>query len=252
MMRRIVLTGAVVLALSGGQPASADQVHLANGQALEGLVLRQTDSQVVVQVAWEGHIVLDRASVASIEPSTDAERKALMTRWQLENEAYQKRDQRQREFEDQQIAAGLVQYRGQWVTREELEGIRNQAKAAADERRERELAEKELKREAEARKRAEQELTSASERLRALQEEQVRLQQEISSLRLLLARTAFVQTGPRFVRDANGNLLRIKTHDNHRFVETPDGAHNDLTVENGVWSYTDGAGVRHEVKPTTR
>ena len=52
------------------------------------------------------------------------------------------------------------------------------------------------------------------------------------------------------MKDANGNLLRIKTHDGHRFVETPDGTHGDLSVEQGRWSYTDGAGVRYDVKPT--
>lgn len=239
----------VSILIASSEGVWADQVHLANGQALEGLVLRQTDAQVVVQVAWEGHIVLDRASVTRVEASTDAERKALMTRWQVEHEAFKERDERQREFEQRQIAQGLVQYRGQWVTKEELDAIRSEAKAAADERRERAEAERELKREADARKRAEQELTTATERLRGLQEEQLRLQQEISSLKLLLAQTRFVTTSPRFVKDERGNLLRLQTHDGHRFVETPDGTHQNIRIENGQWSYTDSTGVRHDVRP---
>lgn len=233
MRRSCVLAGAVILLLAGDEVVWADRVHLTNGQLLEGVVLREGDSQVVVQVAWEGHIVLDRSSVARVEASSDADRKVLLARWREEHEAFKERDEREREFEQRQIALGLVLYRGQWVTKEELDGIRNEAKAAADERREREAAEKELKREADARKKAEQELGTLTERLKGLQEEQLRLQQEISSLRYLLAQTTrFIQASPRFVKDANGNLLRIQTHDGHRFVETSDGSHGDLAVEN--------------------
>lgn len=140
-----------VLSLAG--TAAADQVYLKNGQVLDGIVVRKGDTEVVVEIAWESHIVLDQASVVKIEMAQDAERKALLDRWHEEHEAFKSRDERQRAFEESQRAKGLIFYRGDWVTREEVASIKADIRNAEAERAKREAAEASLRREEEARKR---------------------------------------------------------------------------------------------------
>ena len=82
------LVGALIVL--AGVPAWADQIHLTNGQMVEGIVIRQTDAQVVLQIAQEGYVVLDRASIAEIVPSTEPERKRLLIQWKEEHRAFQR------------------------------------------------------------------------------------------------------------------------------------------------------------------
>lgn len=169
-------------------PAWSDQVHLANGQTLEGIVVRQSDEQVVLQVAWQGYVVLNRASLTNIEPANEAERQQLLTQWQQEHQAFQEREKHRQRFEEEQHAKGLVLYQGRWVTQEELAAVRASVQAANEEHKHRQDLEEQLAREQVERKALREELQALVERLRAMQEEQLRLQQEVSSLRCLLAR----------------------------------------------------------------
>ena len=254
-MKRFILVW-LMLELGGGVPAWADRVHLANGQTLEGLVIRKTGSEVVVQVAWEGHLILDPSFVTAIEPSTEPERRQLLAEWRNTFQAFQEREQRRRDFEEQQVAKGLVQHRGQWVTQEELTAIKAGAMSAEQEHRARAQAEQQLQRETDVRQKLEAELREATQRLRSLQEEQVRLQQEMSSLHYLLG-AAFLQPHPPFpriptvLRDAQGHLLRVQQHEGHLSVVTPDGTHGDLQMQDDRFSFTDPSGTHHDLEPVT-
>lgn len=246
----------LILALSGEVLVAADRVHLANGQTLEGLVIRTIGSEVVVQVAWEGHIILDPAFVKSIESSTEAERQQLLKEWRDTFQAFQEREERRRAFEAEQTVKGLVQHRGEWVTPEELSAIRAGAKAAEEERRERAQVEQQLKRETEVRQRLEGELRDVTQRLRSVQEEQLRLQQEVSSLRYLLGVDFLRHAHPRheiptLLRDAQGHLLRVQPHEGHLSVVTPDGTHGDLQIHDDRFSFTDPSGRHHDLEPVT-
>ena len=243
--------------LAAQAPAWADLVLLSNGQAIEGIVVRQSDEQVVLQVAWEGYVVLDRASLKKIEPASEADRKTLLDRWKQEHQAYLDQEERRRQFEAEQRARGLILYDGQWMSPEALGAIK--ARVAADEERrhlEENLKQERLarQREEEERKAREEELKVLGERLRTMQEEQLRLQQEISSLKCLLGRPRFVigPIGITFVRDEHGNLLQVNQHAGHLFVETPDGIHTDLQIHGDHLSYTDQRGIHHDVEQVTR
>jgi len=227
--------------------APADVVHLANRRTLEGIVVRETDAEVILQVAWEGYVVLDRASLEGIDASMPAERQQLLAQWHEEFLAFEERETRRREFEAQQLARGLIFYRGQWVTQEELAAIK--AKNAEDEERRRAAEEAERRRVEEARAQREAELQTLTERLRSMREEQLRLQQEIISLRCWLAQPPALVGA--FIRDEQGNLLRVQTHDGHFFIATPDGTHADLQTHDGHVSFTDQHGVHHDVEQTT-
>lgn len=248
----LAMAGSVVLGLSS---AWADRIQLTNGQVLDGIIIRETNDQVVLQVAWEGHIVLDRTSIVSIEPVSEAERKALLAEWKQEYDEFKAREEQERTFEESQRAKGLILHRGEWVTKEELEAIKAEAKSVEQERQLREMAEQELKRESETRKKLETELASLTDRLTHMQEEQLRLQQEIVSLRLILARHSYRSSArlplPAFVLGPSGERYPVRVYDWHDYVELPDGTRCDLEVANGRYRYLDSAGAWHEVQPAT-
>ena len=254
---RGILSACVVVAgiVVAGLPAWADRIHLTNGQMVEGIVIRNADAQVLLQIAWEGYVVLDRASIAEIVPSSERERERLLTQWKEEHQAFLDREEQSRRFEAEQRAKGLILYEGQWMSREELAAIK--AKAVDEEARrklEENLKKERLahKREEEERKAREEELKVLSERLRTMQEEQLRLQQEVTALRCALARPRLPVAFPDFVRDEHGNLLRVQPHDGHLFMATPDGTHADLQLHDGHLSFTDQHGLHHDVEQTAR
>ena len=74
-------TAALVLALSS--LALADTIHLANGGKLEGVVLKETDTQVVIRLKY-ATVTLAKSDIDSIEKSKPEETKAgagRMARW---------------------------------------------------------------------------------------------------------------------------------------------------------------------------
>lgn len=251
LARRFVLLVMIAGVFFEMSPVQADVVYLDNGREVEGVVLRQTDDEVVVRVTWQGHVVLDRASVLRIDRSSEADRQALLSQWQQEDEAFKKQQHQQRDFEQQQQAKGLVLYHGQWVTKEELADIKSDVQTAHVERKKREEAEQALQREVESRKGLEAELQTLTGRLRTMQDEQLWLQQEIRSLRFVLGRTVVVQQHPHsdFVRDEHGNLLKVQAQNGRSFVELPDGTRRDLQSQDNRLSYTDRSGTRHDVQP---
>ncbi len=185
---------AISFALSASPTVWADRIVLTNGQSLEGLITRQTHTDLVLQVALEGHMVLDRASIAKIEPASETQREALLAAWRQERKELKEREAREREFETQQRARGLVLHRGQWITSEELQAIRVGALAAEEERQQRAIVEARLKeeeetrkKEADARQQLEEELARITQQLYELQAQHVRLHRELSWFRHFFA-----------------------------------------------------------------
>ena len=245
----------LLVQLSWCSQVCGDQVHLTNGQTIEGIVVREDEAQIVLQVAWGGQVVLDRASLKAIERSDEKDRQALLARWREEDQAFKEREERERAFEESQRAKGLVFYRGQWVTKEEVEGIKAGVRAADEERHKREEAERQLKQGQEAREKLETELRALTERLRDMQQEQLRLQQEITSLRQVIIqrdqwRRRFSHI-PLVVRDQFGNLLQVIVVDHGPVIELPDGSRCDLDVDGNRFTYIDHAGIHHQVELVT-
>src|SRR3989338_5781939 len=115
-MKRVVAVALLVIGLAG--TAAADQVHLKNGQVLDGIIVREGDEEVVLEIAWESYVILDRESVVKIEAGETAERKAMLERWRETYETFKTREERERLFEESQRAKGLIFYRGDWITKE--------------------------------------------------------------------------------------------------------------------------------------
>ncbi len=175
------------------QPAAwSDTVYLTNQQTLEGLVIRENASDVTFQVAWQGFVMLDRGSIARIIPSSESERAHLLEQWREHQNALLRQEEERQEFEVAQRAKGFVLHEGQWVSQEELDALNAQARAE-EQRRQLETALKQeqqaRKHEEEARLAQQEELKTLNERLRIMYFEQQRLQQELFTLRCLLAET---------------------------------------------------------------
>ena len=167
----------LLLSCSAQGLAWADAVHLSNGRTLQGIVIQETEIRVEVQVAWEGYVFLDRDSIVGIEYSSKEERQQVLAQWHKELLAVQEHERQRLAFERAQRAQGLVQYRGRWVTTQELAAIKQEL-AQAQRRREEEEARRQREKEEEAQQ--EEQTRLLAQQLQALQEEHVQLQEELA------------------------------------------------------------------------
>ncbi|MDA3873484.1 MAG: hypothetical protein PF795_05955, partial [Kiritimatiellae bacterium] len=74
---RLALVGLAILLTSPLLPATADTVHLENGQTMEGIVKEETDTHIVF-MQFGIRLVLPRASVSKISYASDAHRETLI------------------------------------------------------------------------------------------------------------------------------------------------------------------------------
>jgi len=67
-MRKAV--GAVVclfFCLGSPQAGGADVLYLSDGRKVEGIIAKETDAQVQVQVLWQGYVAIPRSTILSVE-----------------------------------------------------------------------------------------------------------------------------------------------------------------------------------------
>ncbi len=218
--------------------ASADVVQFAAGRELEGIVVSESPSQLQIRIAWQGYLTVDKKWVVSIVRSDEQSRRRLLDQWRQEFVDDQQREQQRRAFEAAQHDKGLVHYLGQWITRDELAAITayHQAQTVSDERR-----------------RQSQEIERLTQRITALEEENQRLQQQLTERpSVVVVPPTTVEYGARidrFVVDEHGNRLRVRWHDGHECFTGPHGTHTTIRFNSGRWLFNDSDGVAHEVVP---
>ena len=216
--------------------AGADLIHFSHGRVLEGIVIREDASEITVRVAWEGHVVLDRASIAAVERGTAEDHRRMLAQWQQEFLSAQQREQERLAFEAAQMAKGLIQYQGRWVTEEELEA--NKAKLAEAGRHRRE-EEEQMKREREARQQREKEVQALTQRLQVLQAEHQQLEQELAHQRAWFARI-------RFIAEPCAPHLLAEEQRSRWFLSTSDGRRVDVQVHGDHLAFTDDRGIHYD------
>lgn len=94
--------------LSGIAQACADTVTLKNGYQMEGIIKRETDEYVELEINL-GTVKFYREQIGRVEHSSQEERKLMQESWQeerLKSEAKQKSRQQQRETGSKEIAVG--------------------------------------------------------------------------------------------------------------------------------------------------
>ena len=242
--RRIIGLCGALLWVSGAEVAWGDLLHLSGGRKLEGVIVKETESQVKIQVSWQGYVSVDRSSVVSIARAGKEENQRLLGQWRRDFLSDQQRERKRIAFEAAQRAKGLVMYKGSWISQTELASI--QAKQKEEEvRKEREAREEAAKRS------AEEETRRTERRIQALEEENLRLQQQAVTRRELLVvpNTVVIHHhDPNLFRDERGNLIRIEEHEGHKFFTTTDGRHVDLQSHDGHLSFTDERGIHHDLE----
>lgn len=195
-------------------------------------------------------MTVDRRAVLSVAKSDAADRTRLLRQWEEEFSQGRQREQERRAFEAEQLAKGLVKYRGGWISPHELALVA--ARQQLDEAR---------RREAQAQRERDEEAQRLTARISELEAEQRRLE-----LRLAQATRPVVVpspwlihqwpvrhlSGPALLRDEQGNLLRRRRHDGHDYVVAPDGRHLDLQPHDGHLAMTDEHGEHHDVHPVAR
>ena len=226
------------------QTAWGDLLSLSEGRKLEGVIAKETESQIRVQVSWQGYVTVDRSSVVSVTRGDKKDNERLLGQWRRDFLVDQKRERKRATFEAAQRAKGLVMYKGSWISQAELASI--QAKQKEEQaRKEREAREEAAKRS------AEEEARRTERRIQALEEENLRLQrQAVTRQELLIVPTPLIvhhDESNRF-QDERGNLIRVEEHEGHKFFTTTDGRHVDLQSHNGHLSFTDERGIHHDLE----
>lgn len=216
-------------------PAHGDELRLANGQSLEGIVVDETTSQVKVQVTSQGYLLLDRAAVSSIVRASKENNQQLVEGWRRTERNVEEVKREREMLEAEQRTKGLVKHKGRWIAKEELTAITEQEARA----------ERERQREAEAERTAQliQTLQGETRRLQDLVAEQ---QRQLVYWRGLAHSP---HHDPHLFRDEQGNLLRVQHHEGHPFFVAPDGKHVDLQSQEGTLTFTDPQGVRRTLEP---
>ncbi len=212
--------------------AWADRVYLSTGQTLDGIVVNETATEVKIQVLREGYLTLDRAVVEKIDGGSDADHAQLRAEWERADRNVKARAREREAFEAAQREKGMVKHQGQWITQAELEAMQQHEERLAEER-------------------AREEETQRTEQLiQALQEENERLQELVQVLqREMMRRPVVLRPDAGLFQDEQGNLLRIREHEGHAFVISPEGSHIDLQPKGHAFTYTDQNGTQHTLVP---
>ena len=113
-------------------PSSADILHLKNGEKLEGLVVEETDNEVVIELQG-GTISFSQSEVKSIEKSPFAIEKIEKEQLPIPSDTtggeeptetyeYKGRKYTKERFERLVEKKGLKKYKGEWLTEHEIIG----------------------------------------------------------------------------------------------------------------------------------
>ena len=121
----------------------ADLIILKNGQDIEGEVVKETDKGLILKLEY-GTLLVEKDKILRREKDTPekiAKRLAA--------------EEKRKKFEAEMRAAGNVEYRGKWISKEEYDAIQEKKKAEREERKQKRLEQKK-KREEEEKKRLEE------------------------------------------------------------------------------------------------
>jgi len=106
------------------QAADADVLCLMNGNIIEGVIIRETDEIVEMEVALGAKISFAEGDVAYVKIEGEEENEALRQKWLEDRKEREKAELERQEFESQQKTKGLVKYRGKWIAESEKDKLK--------------------------------------------------------------------------------------------------------------------------------
>ena len=106
------------------QAAEADLICLKNANVLEGVIVKETDSALELEVFLGAKITFNKQDIAYIEKWSKEENLALVEKWLEDREERKEAELARQEFESQQKEKGLVKYKGKWISKPEKDKIK--------------------------------------------------------------------------------------------------------------------------------
>lgn len=108
------------------QPSLADEIYFQSGYSRTGVVLRETADSITFQTEM-GITTVRREKVDFVEKAQPEENRLLRKKWREKEirleEAREAKRRAEREFEEAQVAKGLIKFEGTWIKPEEKEEI---------------------------------------------------------------------------------------------------------------------------------
>ena len=130
-MKRSAICGtalAAVLFITAQCPA--DTIYLKNGSQIEGIITRETDDSVYIEMPG-GNMSLTKNQIKSIQRSPAEQAEKIQEKWEQDRKMKEREEATRAQFADQQRAKGLVQYKETWITPEKRAEIKAMEEKAA-------------------------------------------------------------------------------------------------------------------------
>ncbi len=156
-------------------------VYLKNGNQIEGIITRETDDSVYIEMP-AGNMSLSKSAIESIQRSTAEQADKIQDKWERERKQKERQAATRAQFDERQRAKGLVEYKGTWITPEKRDEIqRMEEKAQEGEAREGEIAtlQKELENLTSENENLKQEIARLRTQLDQHAQEQLKLSREM-------------------------------------------------------------------------
>lgn len=125
-MKKIIFLLIVLGITSFWYVAGADIVCLKNANTLHGVIVRETDEILELEVFLGAKITFSRQDVAYIEKWDKEQNMALIEKWLQDKEERKEAELAREEFEAQQKKKGLVKYKGKWIPEPEKDKLKTQ------------------------------------------------------------------------------------------------------------------------------
>ena len=123
-MKKIVFFAIILGIISWSLAAQADVVCLKNGNILEGVVVRETDKIVELEVFLGAKITFTEQDIAYVKKWDAEKNEALRKKWLGDREERERAELDRQQFEMGQKEKGLVKYRGQWIPQAEEDQLK--------------------------------------------------------------------------------------------------------------------------------
>ncbi len=108
------------------KPVFADLIFFKNGNRVEGIITKENESSVEFEINLDAKITLSKRDIEKVERQSEEENRQIRERWVRERQRREGAEIVKRSFEEEQLAKGLVKYRDEWVTPEEMERLQTQ------------------------------------------------------------------------------------------------------------------------------
>lgn len=137
---RLLAAAGLALLVAGvlGPPVAADEIYFKSGYSETAVIIRETEDSLRFKTDM-GLSTISMGRIDFIEKASQEENRALLKKWREKElrlkETLEKRREAEKQFEDRQIAKGLIKFEEEWMTPEKRKEILDLRKRARRHRR---------------------------------------------------------------------------------------------------------------------